>query len=533
MGLSNIKNIRIDLDGEETIKKELDIKSKLKKIRIKILELIPYPFIFLDEDDNEIPKNEESKKRLLDILDGKNLHIKKEKKKRKKLGTLIESNDELEYYLYPQIQITDEQKINSTNIMVIGETGVGKSTWIHSLLNYMQDIEIEEDIRYLLFNEKEMKEEYEKKYGKKSAGSSVTDIPTIYNIESTKINNNIIRLIDIAGFGDTRGKDYDEKIIRDILELYQNSEIKYLNAVCLIFKATETRAHERFKNIMDKVFSIFGEDIKNNIIIIFTFVDSFNEIPTIKTLKDNNLPFINILGNIEDLNYYSFNNKAYFCKERKHLKNVYINNTNNFENFLKNVFNLESISLESSRKVILSRCEIKNKISNLVNNIGYIMNDVKLVNNNSKIISEKKDETEILENKSYPNYNYNYYHIRQRNSEKEKDDKTKNNLRKDIQRIQYELDKIKIKIYNDLLDGINQLYQITLINNELNSIALKKDDKKNDFVRKILIENIETKGEKNKVYSFLLNSLEDIENIGSNNYTKENKIKDFMKSLWK
>ena len=106
-------------------------------------------------------------------------------------------------------------------------------------------------------------------------------------------------------------------------------------------------------------------------------------------------------------------------------------------------------------------------------------------------------------------------------------------MRKDIQRIQYELDKIKIKIYNDLLDGINQLYQITLINNELNSIALKKDDKKNDFVRKILIENIETKGEKNKVYSFLLNSLEDIENIGSNNYTKENKIKDFMKSLWK
>ena len=173
MGLENIKSIRIDLDGEETIKKDLDLKAKLKKIRKKISDLIPYPFIFLDEEDNEIPKDEESKKRLRDILDGKNLHIKKEKKKRKKLGTLIESNEELEYYLYPQIQITDNQKENSTNIMIIGETGVGKSTWIHSLLNYMQDIEIEEDIRYLLFNEKKMKEEYEKKYGKKSEGSNV------------------------------------------------------------------------------------------------------------------------------------------------------------------------------------------------------------------------------------------------------------------------------------------------------------------------------------------------------------------------
>ena len=382
-----------------------------------------------------------------------------------------------------------------------------------------------------------MKEEYEKKYGKKSEGSSVTDFPAIYNIESTKIKNNIIRLIDTAGFGDTRGKDYDEKIIRDILEIFENSEIKNLNAICIIFKATETRAHERFKNIMDKVFSLFGEDIKNNIIIIFTFVDSFNEIPAIKTLRDNTLPFIKILGNIEDLNHYSFNNKVYFCKERKKFKNFYLKNSNNFENFLKCVFNLESISLESSRKVILSRFKIKNKILNLVNNIDFIMNNVQLVNDKQKIISEKKSRIEVLENKYYPNYEYNYnsyynYQMREKQREKEEDDKTKINLQKDIQRAQNELDKIKNKIYNDLIDGINQIYQITINNNELNLIALKKDEKKNDFFRKLLFENIEKKGDTNKTYSFLQNSFEDIENICSNNYNKEKKVKDFMKSLW-
>jgi len=46
--------------------------------------------------------------------------------------------------------------------MVIGETGVGKLTWIHCLLNYLEEIDIEEKIRYLLFNEKQKQEKYEK-----------------------------------------------------------------------------------------------------------------------------------------------------------------------------------------------------------------------------------------------------------------------------------------------------------------------------------------------------------------------------------
>jgi len=48
-----------------------------------------------------------------------------------------------------------------------------------------------------------------------------------------------------------------------------NNEIHYINAICLILKATETRAHERMKYLMDKLFSLFGEDVKANFIIIF------------------------------------------------------------------------------------------------------------------------------------------------------------------------------------------------------------------------------------------------------------------------
>jgi ABC-type phosphate transport system ATPase subunit len=55
--------------------------------------------------------------------------------------------------------------------MVFGETGVGKSTWIHALLNYKENIKIEENVRHLLFDEKEMqKKKMKRSTAKKQKG---------------------------------------------------------------------------------------------------------------------------------------------------------------------------------------------------------------------------------------------------------------------------------------------------------------------------------------------------------------------------
>ena len=115
------------------IKRNLDIYSSLIHIRKNSSESIPFPFIFLDGKDNEIKKGNRI-----------NNNVK------------INSEGKLEYYLYSQFLINTIQKECSTNIMVFGETGVGKSTWIHALLNYIENIKIEENVRHLLFDEKEM-----------------------------------------------------------------------------------------------------------------------------------------------------------------------------------------------------------------------------------------------------------------------------------------------------------------------------------------------------------------------------------------
>ena len=92
-------------------------------------------------------------------MDGKNLYLKKEKIKRTMLGEKVEIKNGLDFYVYPQIELSDIEKKRSSNLMVIGETGVGKSTWLHCFINYLQGIQIEENNRYYLFDEKNMKKE--------------------------------------------------------------------------------------------------------------------------------------------------------------------------------------------------------------------------------------------------------------------------------------------------------------------------------------------------------------------------------------
>ena len=141
--------IKIHLEGEGRIIIEIEIYKFLSEIRKDLLDVVKFPFIFLDDDDNEIPKEKESKTKLKDILDGKNLTLKKIDEKIM-LGRKIGDKNGLDFYLYPQINLTNEEKDKSLNIMILGETGVGKSTWLHSLINYIQNIQFEENNRYFI-----------------------------------------------------------------------------------------------------------------------------------------------------------------------------------------------------------------------------------------------------------------------------------------------------------------------------------------------------------------------------------------------
>ena len=138
------KPVRIYLEEDLIVTLELKTDISLEKVREILLAHINFDYIFLlDDEKTEVSKNEESDWKLKDVLYGKRLYIKKVIKKREMLGEKIESKNGIDYYVYPEYEFTEEEKRKSSNIMVIGETGVGKSTWLHCFINYLQGIELE------------------------------------------------------------------------------------------------------------------------------------------------------------------------------------------------------------------------------------------------------------------------------------------------------------------------------------------------------------------------------------------------------
>jgi len=622
--------IKVHLNDKKTIQLELDKKEVLKNIRKELMNYVTFPFIFVDDEDNEISQDEERVKILKDILDGKNLTLKKKIiENRKILGNKIGSKGKMDYYIYPQFKFTADQEDFSTNILVVGETGVGKSTWIHALLNYIQGIQIEENVRYKIFDQTELRKRYEKKYGKKygekQSGSSDTDEPAIYNIipnDEYSPYENPIRIIDTAGFGDTRGKEYDEKIRDDIRKMFETSNMESLNAVCLIFKGTETRSHERTKDILDKLFSLFGKEIKNNIIVIFTFANSSTDAMTaITTLKDTSSPFYQIMGDIEKIPHFFFNNIAYFSDEKDNYYNAFEQNTLSFSQLFNCIRNLRRISLESTREVIRDRIQIKGGITNLNDRLNKIIQHTTISLQKQKHLSKNLKEMEHLNPEddldvtieireyyemeeetvncssgwyvlycdkhgyvchkncrgkneglhsseygcnmiytfggdcAYCGHNWRDHSFRssykeqvpkkktktekkfKKNEEKKKRNEEKEEIKKqllvEIGKDKAEVENLNKMIFDDLMNGINILYQLALKNNELNKKALKADDEssgKYGYARRLLSEDTEIKKD-NKVYSFFEDSLNDIEDICSTDDKKERKVIDFQKSL--
>uniref|UniRef100_A0A3P9PE71 Uncharacterized LOC103460267 n=1 Tax=Poecilia reticulata TaxID=8081 RepID=A0A3P9PE71_POERE len=158
--------------------------------------------------------------------------------------------------------IVGEEKPNTPNktILVVGETGTGKSILINALINHAMGVKFEDQVWFQFVEEEE-----------KSQTESQTSTVTVYQVYEGQTLPFSLTIIDTPGYGDTRGIERDVIVGEQLLQLFQSEHgVHELHAVGLVVKATENRVSDRLRYVFDSVLSLFGKDLEKNVVALIT-----------------------------------------------------------------------------------------------------------------------------------------------------------------------------------------------------------------------------------------------------------------------
>ncbi|KAK0429140.1 hypothetical protein QR680_011217 [Steinernema hermaphroditum] len=183
------------------------------------------------------------------------------------------------YLYYPGLAEQLRQiPLNKYNILVLGASGVGKSTWINSLMNY---------ITYSTFDEACQKgnkvhavipararaaggKEFffgpeDKDNEVMEAGKSATQKPKAY---AFMFEGSQYTIIDVPGFSDSRGDGADKANVHMVMQELQNYE--EIHAICFLGKSNVSRLTPETKYVLGSLTTQLHKESVKNLLFCFT-----------------------------------------------------------------------------------------------------------------------------------------------------------------------------------------------------------------------------------------------------------------------
>uniref|UniRef100_A0A1B8Y0R3 Fibronectin type-III domain-containing protein n=1 Tax=Xenopus tropicalis TaxID=8364 RepID=A0A1B8Y0R3_XENTR len=269
-------------------------------------------------------------------------------------------------------------------ILLVGATGSGKTTLINGMANYILGVNWEDDFRFKLVHE----------VTNRSQAHSQTSEVTAYVIHH-ETGHRIpysLTLIDTPGFGDTRGIEQDKKLTQDIEAFFKSDKaIDRIDAVCFVVQSSLGRLTHTQKYVFNSVFSIFGKDIKDNIMVLINFCDG-GKPPVLEAIQSAEIGCPN--DQHGDPAHYKFNNSALFANNQTSSigfdKMFWDMGATSLGTFFSALSKMETKSLKLTKEVLQERKQLENNVQALQRQINAGLTKLEELRKTQSVLQQNK-----------------------------------------------------------------------------------------------------------------------------------------------
>ncbi|CAK74540.1 unnamed protein product (macronuclear) [Paramecium tetraurelia] len=282
------------------------------------------------------------------------------------------------------LQIDDISEMKT--LVLIGDSGAGKSTMINLFCNYYFGVQFEDPFR-LVITDTIGKNFYQQQ--QKGQASNIKE----YYLEG--INGRpALRIIDTPSFNET-DKDQHDDISKLILDALKN--LDSITLICFVVKSSLVRLSISQMNVMNHLLKQFGNSIVEQFMFLFTFAD-FEDPLALQALHfygdSNHLksPIADFIHLAKEPFWFKFNNSAFQSFEKqKSLRQLWNEAYFSFKKFFEEKV-LETKSLNLS---YIHKKSIKNTIFDLRIQIDQLLNEIDVIQQKKEFIQENQAQDEI------------------------------------------------------------------------------------------------------------------------------------------